>query len=230
MGAEHARITLLVLHRDGALRRHDRECGGRAYAASCRPSAPITTNYEAAVRGDPDAQASLAVFHANEAGGPQSNAYALQWFIRAAGQGHAQAQLMLSEIFAAGKGVPKNNLAAYKWASVAAASAREPQTTENAVAMLKLLAPQMSQAQIVEARSLAAGWKPKPEVLQANNDQPTENRGSRPATPVSVPTSSSTQSRARETRAAAELAEHVTTRVRSWQRYLRASVIWLATR
>ncbi len=158
-------------------------------------------HYEAAVRGDPDAQARLAVFHANEAGGPQSNAYALQWFIRAAGQGHAQAQLMLSEIFAAGKGVPRNNLAAYKWASVAAASAREPQTTENAVAMLKLLAPQMSQAQIVEARSLAAGWKPKPEVRQANNDQPTENRGSRPATPVSVPTSSSTQSRARETRA-----------------------------
>jgi TPR repeat protein len=98
--------------------------------------------YEAAVRGDLDAQANLAVLHANDAGGPRSDAYAFQWFMRAAGQGHAQAQLMLSEIFAAGKGVPRNSLAAYKWAAVAAASAREPQTMENAARMLERLAAQ----------------------------------------------------------------------------------------
>ena len=63
--------------------------------------------YEAAVRGDPDAQASLAALYARDAGRPHADAYAFQWFMRAAGQGHAQAQLMLSEIFAAGKGVPK---------------------------------------------------------------------------------------------------------------------------
>ena len=141
--------------------------------------------YEAAVRGDPDAQARLAVFHANEAGGPQSNAYALQWFIRAAGQGHAQAQLMLSEIFAAGKGVPRNNLAAYKWASVAAAGAREPQTMKNAVRMRERLAAQMSDSEIAEARSLAAAWKPKPELQQPGN--PAQSRVPQLAAPASVP-------------------------------------------
>jgi len=35
----------------------------------------------------------------------------------------------------------------------------------------------MSAGQIVEARSLAAAWKPKPELRQPSNGQPTQSRG-----------------------------------------------------
>ena len=86
-----------------------------------RPAAE--RSYQAAVRGDPDAQADLAASYARGDGVPQSDALAFQWCLRAAGQGHAEAQLMLSGLFASGKGVPQDYVTAYKWASLAAANA-----------------------------------------------------------------------------------------------------------
>ena len=184
--------------------------------------------YEEAVRGDPDAQAKLAALYAEGAGVPRSDAYAFQWSIRAAGQGHPQAQLMLSEIFAAGKVPPKNSIAAYKWASIAEAGAREPQTREKAARMLDLFAPEMSEEQIDEARSLAADWKPKPELRQpgngSGNGHAAENRVSRSAAPAMAPAKSSARlyQRFREARAAAEPSDRVVTQLKALRSQLRA--------
>jgi hypothetical protein len=122
-------------------------------------------SYQAAVRGDPDAQADLAASYARGDGVPQSDAFAFQWCLRAAAQGHAEAQLMLSGLFANGKGVPQDYVTAYKWASLAAASAREPDTLEKVVKTIRFLAPQLSDAEISEARARASDWKPRQELI-----------------------------------------------------------------
>jgi TPR repeat protein len=145
------------------------------------PDRSFCEHYEAAVRSDPDAQAGLAAMYAEGAGVPQSDAYAFQWFMRAAGQGHAQAQLRLSEMFVAGRGAPKNRVAAYKWAALAKAAARKPETTAGAARMFAVLAPLMSEAQIAEARSLASDWRPAPELRRPHDAQPREKTCSRPA-------------------------------------------------
>jgi hypothetical protein len=124
---------------------------------------PAERSYEAAVRGDPDAQTNLAASYARGDGVPQSDALAFQWCLRAAGQGHAEAQLMLSGLFANGKGVPQDYVTAYKWASLAAANARDPDTLGRVVKLIRFLAPQLSDSEIEEARERANAWKPRPE-------------------------------------------------------------------
>jgi hypothetical protein len=133
-------------------------------AASPDPSAHPAARpyYEAATKGDADAQANLGALYAKGNGVPQSHSHALQWFMRAAEQGHAGAQMMLSGIFANGKGVRKDNVLAYKWAALAAANAADAETRDDAEKMLALVARQMSQAQIAEGRMLTEEWTAKP--------------------------------------------------------------------
>jgi hypothetical protein len=196
------------------------------------PDRSFCEHYEAAVRSDPDAQANLAALYAEGASVPQSDAYAFQWFMRAAGQGHAQAQLRLSEMLVAGRGVPKNRVAAYKWAALAKAGARKPETTAGAARMFAALAPLMSEAQIAEARSLAADWKPTPELRRSHDAQPRQKRCSRAAGLAMVPTGSSKplHPQVREPRGTAVRADHIGTRAKSLRSYLRARLIQLTER
>ena len=122
--------------------------------------------YKAAVQGSADAQAHLGALYAKGAGVPQSDTTALQWFMRAAEQGHGKAQVMLGEIWANGWGVSRNEAIAYKWATLAKASALEPETREKADKLIDRLAQHMSDDQVAEARRWAAQWKPQPEVSQ----------------------------------------------------------------
>lgn len=137
-------------------------CAQAGPATGSRPSP--TAYYEAAVRGDPEAQAKLAETQAKT-----SVKQAFQWSWRAAQQGHAGAQLQLSEMFASGQGVPKHLVTAYVWAHLAQANATDSATTERADRMIVQLAEQMSNADIREALRRAADWKPQPETRPSSN-------------------------------------------------------------
>jgi hypothetical protein len=135
---------------------------GGAIAGPTLPSPD--TYYVAAVRGDPDAQATLGRLYAKGQGARRSDARAFQWLWRAAEQGHAGAQLELSRLFEAGKGVAQHFATAYKWARLAQANASEPATAENAGRLIDQLTSRMSELELAEARRRADDWQPKLEA------------------------------------------------------------------
>jgi hypothetical protein len=110
--------------------------------------------YADAVQGQADAQAKLGALYLNGTGVPQSDTYALQWFLRAAEQGHAQAQLALSGMFANGQGVARHDVLAYKWAWLAESNASDPDLRRRAGEMIDLLARRMPEAEMAAARGL----------------------------------------------------------------------------
>jgi hypothetical protein len=129
--------------------------------ASAGPTsrASASAYFEAAVRGDPAAQAKLAEMYAKT-----SQKEAFQWCWRAAQQGHAGAQLQLAEMFANGQGVPKHLVTAYVWAHLAQSNAVGDEMTAKADQMIVRLADQMSVNDIREALHRADDWKPQPEA------------------------------------------------------------------
>jgi hypothetical protein len=138
--------------------------------ASAGPTAPSRASpnayYEAAVRGDPTAQAKLAALYAKD-----SHPQAFQWSWRAAHQGHAEAQLQLSEMFASGNGTPKDLVTAYLWAHLAQTYAVGEPTTEKADRMIVRLAQELSDTEIKEALRRAIGWQPRPEAKPADRTE-----------------------------------------------------------
>ena len=143
------------------------------------------THYDAAMKGDAEAQASLGALYAKGSGVPQSDTHALQWLMRAAEQGHAGAQQLLGEIFANGKGVRRDDVLAYKWTALAAAHADDAEVRENAAKVMTTLRQRMSEAQLAEARNLATGWSAEPEAPQGMRLQ---SAVTRPAPAASAPT------------------------------------------
>ena len=90
-------------------------------------------------------------------GVPRDDNEAVTWFRKAADQSNAEAQGNLGVMYQySGNGVPKDYLQAYMWLSPAAS-----QGTLSGVARSRdNVAAQMTQAQIEQARTLAAAWKP----------------------------------------------------------------------
>jgi Sel1 repeat len=112
-------------------------------------------HYAAAVQGNADAQVKLGTLYLKGDGVPQSDALALQWFLRAANKGHAEAQLALSGMFANGQGVARHDVLAYKWAALAESNAAAADVRQRAAEMVNLLARRMPEADLAEARRLA---------------------------------------------------------------------------
>ncbi len=130
--------------------------------------------YEAAVRGDPTAQAMLGAQYAKTSDAQA----AFQWIWRAAQQGHGGAQLELAEMFAAGRTVPKHLVTAYQWAYLAQGNAGDAETTAKADQLISQLAQQLSNAEIKDALRRAAEWKPRRELQPQGGD--TKRRQSGP--------------------------------------------------
>jgi hypothetical protein len=151
--------------------------------------------YEAAAKGNADAQVKLGTLYLKGTGVPQSDALALQWFLRAADKGHAEAQLALSGMFANGQGVARHDVLSYKWAALAESNAAEADVRQRAAEMVNLLARRMPEAELAEARRLAgisAGAPstrapaPAPEAALDVLEQPspTFELAAKPAEPV----------------------------------------------
>ena len=74
-----------------------------------------------AQRQIPAAETLLGTMAANGQGGPQNDAIAAAWFMRAARRGYAPAQLALADSFARGRGVKQSRQRALELAQQAAA-------------------------------------------------------------------------------------------------------------
>jgi hypothetical protein len=113
------------------------------------------SHYAAAAQGNAEAQFKLGTIYLKGTGVPQSDALALQWFLRAANKEHAEAQLALSGMFANGKGVARHDVLAYKWAALAESNAAAADVRQRASEMVNLLARRMPESELAEARRLA---------------------------------------------------------------------------
>ena len=133
--------------------------------------------YAAAAQGNADAQVKLGTLYLNGTGVPQSDALALQWFLRAANKGHAEAQLALSGMFANGQGVARHDVLAYKWAALAESNAAAADVRQRASEMVNLLARRMPEA------ALDVLEQPSPPTfeLAAKTTSPEPVRSQRPA-------------------------------------------------
>jgi uncharacterized protein len=109
----------------------------------------------AAEQGQAEAEYNLGVLYAEGQGVAQDYSAAARWYRLAAEQGERDAQLNLGALYVTGRGVAQDYVAAYEWLQLAAV-AGEP----DAIKAQQSIAARMTQAQMDEARALAAGWKP----------------------------------------------------------------------
>ena len=75
-------------------------------------------------------------------------------------QGDASAQFNLGIMYSNGRGVPQDYLQAHMWVNLEA-STSQGETNETYAKARKLIAENMTPAQIAEAQRLAREWKPK---------------------------------------------------------------------
>lgn len=91
---------------------------------ACISTAPSTRSelYQAATRGDADAQIRLGIEYASgiRDGGAKDNSQAVYWYQQAAKQGNAAAQLYLGEMYYEGRGVQQDDSQAAYWIQQAA--------------------------------------------------------------------------------------------------------------
>jgi len=113
-----------------------------------------------AEQGDAQAQNSLGVRYDTGQGVPQNYAEAIKWFRMAAEQGDAAAQYNLGSMYGLGRGVPQDYVQAHMWVNLAA-SMSQAEENERYANYRKLIAEEMTPAQIAEAQRLAREWKPK---------------------------------------------------------------------
>jgi uncharacterized protein len=109
----------------------------------------------AAEQGHYPAQSALGNMYAKGEGVPRNYAEAARWYRLAAEQGDYMAQSGLGVMYAKGEGVPQDCVRAYMWVSLAAAKSKYFAKNRDVIAGL------MTAAQIAEAQSLAAAWRPK---------------------------------------------------------------------
>jgi hypothetical protein len=131
---------------------------GQAHPAGTSGAAPAANTSslgldQAAANGDPLAQSRLGVMYAEgDDGKPRDPMKALDLYQRAAAQGLKPAQDNLAGMYQDGNGAVKRDVVlAYAWAMVSGTG------TSNIVR--KQLQPHMSNAQLREAKKLAAAWK-----------------------------------------------------------------------
>ncbi len=124
----------------------------------------LTQNFEkarywyrqAADQGHDRAQNNLGVMHRLGLGGPKDYQQAFHWFHRAAEQGNGGGQSHLGLMYYKGEGVTQDYVQAYMWATLSA-----EQGLDQAIQALRILEPEMTPAQLEEAKQLAKDWKPK---------------------------------------------------------------------
>lgn len=119
----------------------------------------------AAEKGDADAQFNLGVFYDNRVDDNHkptegNRAEAIKWLLRAAQQGLPRAQTKLAELYADGGDATADYVKAGAWFLLAAASHSGALRVE-AQSGFERVSSQMTHAQIVKARHLAGGWKPR---------------------------------------------------------------------
>jgi len=144
----------------------------RAFGA--KSNAEIAAWYKkAAEQGLALAQAELGEIYLTGRGLPKNDAESIKWSRKAAEQGVISAQMDVGTAYSTGwAGYPKDDVQAYFWlylaesrsASIAAShpSSEIADTTAGlAQEALDLVAKQMTPDQIVEAKRLAAQWKPQ---------------------------------------------------------------------
>lgn len=119
----------------------------------------------AAEKGDADAQFNLGVLYDNRLDDNHkptagNRAEAMKWLLRAAQQGLPRAQTKLAELYADGTESAADYVKAGAWFLLAAASLTGALRLE-AQSGFERVSTQMTHAQIVKARRLAGGWKPR---------------------------------------------------------------------
>lgn len=113
----------------------------------------------AAEQGDENAQYNLGVMYENGKGVGRDLQQAVEWWRRAARQGYADAQYNLGAMYYNGRGVEKDYVRAYMWKSLAVDGSvttvpqRRARTGRDAIGAV------MSQAQLAQARQMAAACK-----------------------------------------------------------------------
>jgi TPR repeat protein len=115
---------------------------------------------KAAAQGDPAAQFNLARMVERGRGVDKDPARAIALYTESANAGFAAAQLNLGVCYAEGRAVAKNVVEAHKWFNLAASSAEDPDTQQNASRNRDRVAKQMSAEEIARAQTLAREWKP----------------------------------------------------------------------
>lgn len=93
--------------------------------------------------------------YATGRGTPKDLAWAAHWYGKAADQGLAAAQHLLGMAYANGQGVPRDQVTAHAWLGLAAT-----QNDKNAARERRILARQMSRAEIEQADRRVRNWRP----------------------------------------------------------------------
>ena len=109
----------------------------------------------AANAGDAEAESRVSGLYFKGHGVSQDYDAAALWAKKAADQGYPDAMYSLGYLYQTGHGVAKDVTLSHMWYNLAAARG-----DERAASRCAELEPQMTQAQITEARRLARKWKP----------------------------------------------------------------------
>ena len=110
----------------------------------------------AAEQGDMKAQSNIGLIYANGQGVPRDDAKALGWFQRAADSGFADGMYNLGVMIAQGRGGPANLVRALMWLEVAVLHGNQDAPRARVV-----VASNMNDADIAEAKKLAEDWRPR---------------------------------------------------------------------
>ena len=124
------------------------------YATAPRELQPL------AEQGVAEAQYYLGLMYDLGRGVPQDYAEAVKWYRKAAEQGYAGGQYHLGLMYRKGRGVPQDRVQAHLWLSLAAEGLIDAYS-KIAHRFIKIVAAEMTPAQIAEAQRLAREWKPK---------------------------------------------------------------------
>lgn len=107
---------------------------------------------QAAQQGHADAQLTLGMMYAEGQGIPQDEQKSVDWYTRAAQQGNASVQMILAMMYADGQGRVEDPVESFKWTLLAEANGRD------VAGHKQLLAEQMSDEQIAQARQMATAF------------------------------------------------------------------------
>ncbi|MSP49519.1 MAG: sel1 repeat family protein [Alphaproteobacteria bacterium] len=114
----------------------------------------------AAEKGEPNAQAQLAIRYDLGIGLAQSDADAFAWYARAARKGEANAQLHLGIMHSNGRGVAADLVLAHMWLNLSAATLPPGPIRNSAVKLRDAVTAQLTPAQVAAAHRLARDWRP----------------------------------------------------------------------
>lgn len=98
----------------------------------------------------------------------------LKWLRIAAGRGDAKAQYALGALLISGRGVPRDLIAAGSWLLLAQKGLAQTIHEDNVRRSLDLLTGNMSAADIAEAETIAAGWRPEAPAEAVSIDTTTD--------------------------------------------------------